>query len=59
MGYNTMGTSTYTKELQITEYEPNVSEITTVPKTMITRYGADIPKRYSTTYLHSTENQEN
>ena len=43
MGYNTTGTSTYTKELQITEYEPNVSEIATVPKT-ITQYGADIPK---------------
>ena len=46
MGYNTMGTSTstYTKEPRITEYEPNVSEITTVPKTTITRYGVDIPK---------------
>ena len=44
MGYNTCGTSTYTKEPQITEYEPNVSEITTVPKTTITRYRADIPK---------------
>ena len=44
MGYNTMGTSMYTKEPQITEYKPNVSEITTVPKTMITQYGADIPK---------------
>ena len=29
-GYNTMGTSTYTKEPRITEYKPNVSEITTV-----------------------------
>ena len=36
MGYNTTGTSTYQKELQITEYEPNVSEIATVPRTMIT-----------------------
>ena len=44
MGYNTTGTSTYTKEPQITEYEPNVSEITTVPKTTITRYRVDIPK---------------
>ena len=44
MGYNTTGTSTFTKEPQITEYEPNVSEITTVPRTTITRYGADIPK---------------
>ena len=44
MGYNTMGTLTYTKELQITEYEPNVSEIATVPKTTITWYGVDIPK---------------
>ena len=44
MHYNTMGTSTYTKEPQITEYEPNVSEITTVPKTTIAWYGVDIPK---------------
>ena len=44
MGYNTKGTSTYTKELQITEYEPNISEIVTAPKTMITWYRADIPK---------------
>ena len=44
MGYNTTGTSTYTKELQITEYEPNVSEIPTVPRTTITQYGAEIPK---------------
>ena len=36
MGYNTMGTSTYQKEPQITEYEPNISEIATVPRTMIT-----------------------
>ena len=34
----------YTKELQITEYKPNVSEIATVPRTMITRYRVDIPK---------------
>ena len=44
MGYNTMGTSMYTKELQITEYEPNVSEITTVPRTTITWYRVDILK---------------
>ena len=44
MGYNTTGTSTYPKELQITKYEPNVSEIATVPRTMITRYGVDVPK---------------
>ena len=44
MGYNTMGTSTYTKELQITKYEPNISEIATVPRTMIIWYGVDIPK---------------
>ena len=44
MGYNTMGTPTYTKELRITEYEPNVSEIATAPKTAITWCGADIPK---------------
>ena len=39
-----MGTSTYTKELQITKYEPNIAEIATVPRTTITWYGADIPK---------------
>ena len=44
MGYNTTGTSTYTKEPRITEYEPNKPEIATVLKTMITRYGTDIPK---------------
>ena len=44
MGYNTMGTSTYTKEPQITEYKSNISEITTVPRTTITQYRADIPK---------------
>ena len=44
MGYNTTETSTYTKEPQITEYEPNVSEIATVPRTMKTWYGVDIPK---------------
>ena len=45
MGYNTTGTPTYTNEPQITEYEPNVSEITTAPKTMKTQYGVDIPKK--------------
>ena len=44
VGYNTTGTSTYTKEPQITKHEPNILEITTVPKTTITRYGSDIPK---------------
>ena len=44
MGYNTMGMSTYQREQQITEYEHNVSEIATVPRPMITRYGADVPK---------------
>ena len=44
MGYNTTGTSTYQKEQQITDYKPNVSEIATVPRSMITRYGADVPK---------------
>ena len=44
MGYNTTRTSTYTKEPQITEYKPNISEITTVPRTMIIWYGADVPK---------------
>ena len=44
MGYNTMGTSTYTKDTWITEYEPNVSKIATVPRTTITQYGVDIPK---------------
>ena len=43
MGYNTMGTSTYQREQQITEYEPNVSEIATVPRPMITWYGAVVP----------------
>ena len=42
MGYNTTGTSTYQREQQITKYEPNVSEIATVPRPMITQYGADV-----------------
>ena len=44
MGYNTTETPSYTKEPQITEYEPNISEIATAPKTVIMWYGADIPK---------------
>ena len=44
MGYNITGTSTYQKEQQITEYEPNISEIATVPRPMITWYGANVPK---------------
>ena len=44
MGYNTTGTSMYPKEPRITEYTPNISEITTVLRTMITRYGVDVPK---------------
>ena len=44
MGYNTMGTSVYTKELRITKYEPNVSEIATVPRTTVIWYRVDIPK---------------
>ena len=44
LGYNTTGASTYPKVPQITEYESNVSEIPTVPRTMITWYRADVPK---------------
>ena len=44
MGYNTMGTSTYQKEQQITNYKPNESDIATVPRSMTTLYGTDIPK---------------
>ena len=44
MGYNTMGASTYQKDQQITEYEPNVSEITMVSRPIVTRYRADVPK---------------
>ena len=36
MGYNTTGTSTYQEEQQITEYKPNVLEIATVPRPIIT-----------------------
>ena len=56
MGYNTTGTSTYTKEPQITEYEPNISEIATVPRTTITQLTERTSqKRYLTTYQHSME----
>ena len=44
MGYNTTRTSTYQREQHITEYEPNVWEIATVPRPMITWYRADVPK---------------
>ena len=44
MGSNTTGTSTYQKEQQITDYEPNMSEITTVPRPTVIQYGADVPK---------------
>ena len=44
MGYKTTGTSTYHKEQQIIDYEPNVLEITTVPRPIVTQYGADVPK---------------
>ena len=44
MGSNTTGTSTYQKEQQITDYEPTVLEITTVPRPTVTRYRADVPK---------------
>ena len=44
MGSNAIETSAYQKEQQITDYEPNVSEITTVHRPIITQYGADIPK---------------
>ena len=44
MGSNTTGTSTYQKEQQITDYEPNVSEISTVSRPTVTRYRADVSK---------------
>ena len=45
MGYNTMETLTYhQKEQQITKYKPSLSEIATVPRPIITRYRANIPK---------------
>ena len=44
MGSNTTGTSTYQKEQQITDYEPYLSEITTVSRPTLTQYGADVPK---------------
>ena len=37
-------TSTYQKEQQITDYEPNMSEIATVPRPIITQYRADVSK---------------
>ena len=36
MGSNTTGTTTYQKEQQITNYESNVLEITTVPRPIVT-----------------------
>ena len=36
MGSNTTGTSTYQKEQQISNYEPNMSEIATVPRRIVT-----------------------
>ena len=39
-----MGTSTYQKEQQISKYVPNVLEIATVPRLMITWYGTHVPK---------------
>ena len=44
MGNNTTETLTYQKEQQITDYKPNVSEIATVPRPIITQCGADVPK---------------
>ena len=44
MGSNATATSAYQKEQQITDYEPNVLEITTVHRPIITRYRADIHK---------------
>ena len=44
MGSNATATSAYQKKQQITDYEPNVSEITIIHRPIITRYGADIPK---------------
>ena len=44
MGSNTTAISAYQKEQQITDYEPNVSEITTIHRPIVTQYGADIPK---------------
>ena len=45
MGSNATATSAYQKEQQITDHEPNMSEITTVHRPIITRYGADIPMK--------------
>ena len=43
-GSNTTETSTYQKQQRITNYKPNVLEITTIQRPPISRYGADIPK---------------
>ena len=59
MGYNTTGTSAYTKEPRITEYEPNVSKIATVPRTLITQYGVDSPKEVLNNIPIFDGNQEN
>ena len=39
-----MRTSTYQKDQQIIEYEPNVSEIAMVPRPIVTQYRVDVPK---------------
>ena len=44
MGSSATATSAYQKEQWITDYELNMSEITTVHRPIITWYGADIPK---------------
>ena len=44
MGSNATATSAYQKKQQITDYEPNVLEITTVYRPIIIQYGTDIPK---------------
>ena len=44
MGSNATATSAYQNEQQITEYEPDMSEITIVHRPIITRYRADISK---------------
>ena len=45
MDSNTTATSAYQNEQRITDYEPNLSEITTVHRPIVTWYGADIPKK--------------
>ena len=44
LGSNMTETSTYQKEQRIINYEPNISEITTIQRLAITQYEADIPK---------------